>query len=181
MRIPSTFAAVTLGLGLAVGLAATPRPASAQLRNCVDVLAGMPNYTRFLGAMNSGHMVNTVRTMQNITIFAPTNEAIAKVSPALVDRIFPRDPSEGGAREPDPVLAPAAMGAHVIQGRFPASALSQGVQLTTQAGSTLSFSRPQGTQSVQVSAGQNVTANVVQADVACANGVIHGIDSVLIR
>ncbi|WP_158287656.1 fasciclin domain-containing protein [Falsiroseomonas bella] len=181
MRSASTLAAATLGLGLAVGLVATPSPASAQQRNCVDVLAGMPDYSRFLNAMNSGHMVNTVRTMQNITIFAPNNAAIDKVPPGLVDRIFPRDPSESGRRDADPVLAPAAMGAHVIQGRFPAAALGQGVQLTTQAGNTLSFSRPQGSQNVQVSAGQNVTANVVQANIECANGVIHGIDAVLIR
>jgi uncharacterized surface protein with fasciclin (FAS1) repeats len=180
MRKVSTLAAVTLGLGLAVGLTAAPSPASAQLRNCVDTLAGMPEYARFVNAITSSHMVNTVRGMQNITIFAPNNAAIDKVPPTLVDRIFPRDPG-GSGREPDPVLAPAALGAHIIQGRFPAAALAQGPQLTTQAGSTLSFSRPQGSQSLQVSAGQNVTASVVQGDVACANGVIHGIDSVLIR
>jgi uncharacterized surface protein with fasciclin (FAS1) repeats len=180
MRSASALATVTLGVGLAVGLAITPTPASAQLRNCIDTLAGMPDYSRFVNAVTRGAMVDSVRGMQNITIFAPTNAAIDKVPPALVDRIFPRDPSEN-QREPDPVLAPAAMGAHIIQGRFPAAALAPGVNLTTQAGNSLSFSRPQGGQGVQVSAGQNVTANVVQPNVECANGVIHGIDSVLIR
>jgi uncharacterized surface protein with fasciclin (FAS1) repeats len=170
------------GLALAAGLlAALPGGATAQTRNCIDTLAGMPDYSRMVNAVTHSHMVNELRNMQNVTIFAPTNTAIDAVSPQVVDRLFPRDPA-GGGREADPVLAAAAIQAHIVQGRMPAAALAQGVQVSTIAGSPLGFARPAGgEQGVTINAPGNVTARIVQADIPCSNGIIHGIDRALIR
>ncbi len=168
-------------LGATLGAAALVAPgALAQQRNCLDTLAGMPNYSRMVNAVTRSHMVNDMRTMQNITFFAPTNDAINQVNPALVDRLFPR--GEQGDREADPILATAAVQAHIVQGRFPGAALSQGVQLTTQAGSVLTFGRPSGSeQGATISTASGASARIVQADIPCSNGMIHGIDHVLIR
>lgn len=176
----ATIRGAALAAGVAMATAIFAPGAQAQQRNCIDTLAGMPEYSRLVGAVTRSHMVNDLRNMQNITIFAPNNEAIDKVNPQLVDRLFPRD--ESGGREADPVLAAAAIQAHIVQGRIPAAALSQGISLTTLAGTPLSFSRPAGGEAgAQVTAAQNVTARVTRGDMPCANGVIHGIDSVLIR
>lgn len=172
--------ALVSGIGGAAGLLASG--AAAQQRNCIDTLAGMPEYSRFVNAVTAASMGNDVRNMQNITIFAPTNTAIQAAPPDLADRLFPRDSGSGGARTPDPVLASAAMQAHIIQGRLPAAALAAGVQVRTMAGTTLTTAMPPGGErTVTVTAGEGLQAKVVQADVACANGVIQGVDRVLIR
>jgi uncharacterized surface protein with fasciclin (FAS1) repeats len=178
-------AAALRGLAMVAGLAAVaalPTGAAAQQRNCIDTLAGMPNYARMIGAVTHSHMVNELRNAQNITIFAPTNQAIEQVSPVLVDRLFPREGS-GGGRLADPVLAAAAIQAHIVQGRMPAASLSQGVRVSTLAGTPLTFSGPgsAGEPGGSVTAAEGVTARIVQGDIPCSNGVIHGIDRVLIR
>ena len=177
-------AAALTCLALAAGLvasAALPTSAVAQQRNCIDTLAGMPDYSRMVNAVTHSHMVNDLRNMQNVTIFAPTNRAIDAVSSVVVDRLFPRDPA-GGGRQADPILATAAIQAHVVQGRMPASALAQGVQLTTIAGSQLTFAGPAaGERGATITGPGGVSARIVQGDIPCSNGVIHGIDGALVR
>jgi uncharacterized surface protein with fasciclin (FAS1) repeats len=168
-------AAMACGIAAATGLPATG--AFAQQSNCIDALAGMQNYSRMVNATVMGSMANEVRALNNITVFAPTNEAINRVDQNLANRIFPRD--ESGARNADPVLASAAIRAHIVQGRIPASALVEGMRLTTMAGNTITVHKQGG--ATTVSAAENVTANITQPDMGCANGVIHGIDHVLIR
>jgi uncharacterized surface protein with fasciclin (FAS1) repeats len=176
-------ASVLTGLALAAGLAASlslPGAAQAQQRNCIDTLAGLPDYTRMVNAVTHSHMVNELRVMQNITIFAPTNAAIDQVNPQIVDRLFPRDPA-GGGRTADPLLATAAIQAHIVNGRIPASALTQGLQVTSLSGMPLSIVAAGGERSATINAPGGITARVVQGDIACTNGVIHGIDHALVR
>jgi uncharacterized surface protein with fasciclin (FAS1) repeats len=46
----------------------------------------------------------------------------------------------------------------------------------------LTFAGPSGgEQGASITAAEGVTARVTQADIPCSNGVIHGIDRVLIR
>lgn len=178
MRTAPAIAAITLGLGLALAL--PTRDANAQSRNCIDTLAGMPEYSRFVGAVARASLINDVHNMQNITLFVPTNTAIEQAPPGLVDRLFPR--GNEGAREADPVLAGAALSAHIVEGRLPAAALATGVRVRTMAGTTISTTVPPGTErAVVITAGEGVSAKITQADVPCNNGVIHGIDRVLIR
>lgn len=180
MRTASSLAAMMLGLGLASGLGASD--AAAQSANCIDVLAALPDYSRFVGAVTRASLTNDVRNLQNITFFAPTNAAIQGVPPDLVDRLFPVNTGDGGSREADPVLARAALQAHIVQARLPASALAAGVRIQTMAGTPLSTSAiPGGERAVTVTAGQGISARIVQADIPCSNGLIQGIDHVLIR
>ncbi len=143
-------------------------------------LAGMPEYSRMVNAVTHSHMVNELRVMQDITIFAPTNAAIDQVNPQIVDRLFPSDPA-GGGRTADPVLATAAIQAHIVNGRIPDAALAQGVQLTSFAGTPLSIVAAGGDRAATIKGPGGITARIVQADIACTNGVIHGIDHALVR
>jgi uncharacterized surface protein with fasciclin (FAS1) repeats len=178
-RQASALTGLTLAAGLAAALA-LPGAALAQQRNCIDTLAGMPEYSRMVNAVTHSHMVNELRVMQNITIFAPTNTAIDQVNPQIVDRLFPRDPA-GGGRTADPLLATAAIQAHIVNGRIPAAALAQGVQLTSFAGTPLSIAAAGGDRTATINGPGGITARIVQGDIACTNGVIHGIDHALIR
>lgn len=177
MRASQYFKVMTLGLGVVAGSGLAATDAMAQQRNCIDTLAGMPEYSRMITAVTMAHMVTDLRLTQNITIFAPSNAAIEAVNLVLRDRIFPRD--ESGAREADPVLAAAAINAHVVQGRLPAAALAPNMRVTSAAGTPLTFNRDGNV--TTVTAAEGVSARVVQGDIACSNGVIHGIDRVLLR
>jgi uncharacterized surface protein with fasciclin (FAS1) repeats len=169
----TTLQAVALATVLTTGLGSA---ASAQTRNCVDVLAGTPEFSRFANGLVHSYLADTVRNANDITIFAPTNEAVSRMNPTLLDRLFPR---EDGARQADPVLAPAAFGAHVVQGRRNAAGLAQGGQFDSVSGTPLNVSSSGGT--VMVKGAGGTEARVTRVDIACSNGVIHAIDSVLLR
>ncbi|MGK7869870.1 fasciclin domain-containing protein [Falsiroseomonas sp. E2-1-a20] len=157
--------------------AATAPGAAAQQRNCIDVLAGMSEFSRFVNGVIRARAVADFRNANSITIFAPTNDALSGgARSVLVDRLFPL---VDGNREADPVLAPAAFQAHVIQGRHDAAALSQNGSLTTAAGTQLRHSAANGV--VTLTAQGDTSARVTRADIACSNGVIHAIDAPLIR
>jgi uncharacterized surface protein with fasciclin (FAS1) repeats len=163
-------------LATAAIVAAAP-VATAQPRNCIDTLAGLPEFSRFVNAVTRTHVVDDFRQANSITVFAPTNDGIRRQDPNPMDRLFPRD--DMGNPQADPVLAPAAIGAHVVVGRHGAAELARGQQFTTVAGTPLRASASGETVMVQGAA--NTQARVTRPDIACSNGVIQGIDAVLIR
>ncbi|MGK7871027.1 fasciclin domain-containing protein [Falsiroseomonas sp. E2-1-a20] len=163
---------------LATALAAVMAPvAHAQTRSCVDTLASMPEFSRFTNGIVASRVTMDLRTTNDITIFAPTNEAVARLNQITVDRLFPA--GDGGSRQADASAAPAAVGAHVLQGRRDAATLAQGGQFTSVSGTPLVVTASGG--AVTVKGGGNTEARVTRPDIACSNGVIHGIDTVLVR
>ena len=128
-----------------------------------------------MNAIVHTHMVQMFRTANNITILAPTNDAVATMDATWRDRLFPR---QDGARQADPVLAPAAIGAHVVQGQNTAAQLASGMQLTTVAGTPLSTAASGET--VTLTGAGNAQARITAPAIACTNGVIYPIDRVLL-
>ncbi|MBE9604705.1 fasciclin domain-containing protein [Acetobacteraceae bacterium H6797] len=152
--------------------------AMAQSKNCLDTLAGMPEMSRFVGVIAASHVGADLREVGPFTILAPTNAAIEAAPPFLVDRLFPK---ESDGRTADPVLAPAAVNAHILAGRYTSTAVSvgQSVQTRTRAGNLIEVSNQNG--AVTIAAAGAGEAKVVKSDIACSNGVIHVIDHVLVR
>ncbi|WP_372617372.1 fasciclin domain-containing protein [Falsiroseomonas sp.] len=176
IRSSSLRVAALAALAVAAGAVGAPG-ASAQQRNCIDTLAGMSEFSRFVNGVVRARAVGDFRNANSITIFAPTNDALSGgARSALIDRLFPL---VDGNREADPVLAPAAFQAHVVQGRHDSAALRQGGELTTVAGTTLRVSTANG--ALTVAEKGDVMARVTRADIPCSNGVIHAIDAPLIR
>jgi uncharacterized surface protein with fasciclin (FAS1) repeats len=152
--------------------------ANAQQRNCIDVLAGDARFSNILNAILATSVGNTIRNANQITIFAPTNDAVAKVDVGLRNRLFPRD-QETGAREGDPVLAPAAIGAHVVTGTYTAAQLRSTGTLTSVSGSPITPSMNGNT--MVITGARNNAANVTGDGIACTNGMVYPIDHVLVR
>lgn len=167
----------TIGISLAA-LAGLASNAQAQNKNCVDTLMGLDGGSRFAGVLALTHVAEDIKGAGYFTIFAPTDAAIGAAS-FLADRIFPMQ--SGSQRQPDPVLGPAAVNAHILDGRYTSASLKPGETVTTRtrAGNQITVTNQEG--KVTITGYGGATATVVRADIPCANGVIHVIDHVLIR
>lgn len=119
--------------------------------------ASATNLTSFRGAINATGLIDTVNDTPDLTIFAPTNEAIRSVYGAL----------EGLAEQDlTNILA-----YHVVNASSPgySSTLENGTTLQTAFGTNLTITIENGT--VFVNAARVITPNVL-----VANGVVHIID-----
>lgn len=116
------------------------------------------NLTSLRGALNATELIDTVNTTPNLTIFAPTNEAIQNVFSAFANLT---------TEQISDVLT-----YHVVSGLGYSSGLENGTELTTVNGESLTITIGEGGVFVN-------NARVVVSDVLIANGVVHVIDEVL--
>ncbi len=150
-------------------------PAQPMLLAQVGVLNNIANeltinsgaFSTLLTAVRAAGLGNTLATGGPFTIFAPTNEAFAALPGGTV-------PSLLEARNRG--LLTAVLTYHVVPGRISSSALAPGesVILTTVQGGTLR---------VQKNELGEITVNgvkVILSDIATSNGIIHGIQGVLL-
>jgi uncharacterized surface protein with fasciclin (FAS1) repeats len=108
-----------------------------------------------LGSLLEGAgLLDDVTNPGPITVFAPTDEAFAKLT--NLDEI-----------SQDPALVLAILTNHVLSGYYPAASLSNGMVLRTLVGGYLNVSI---SENVMISG-----ATVVLPDIFGSNGVVHGI------
>ena len=119
-------------------------------------------FSSLVGAVTTAGLGTTLRTTNNITVFAPTTAAFAAIP--------------GGAPTTSAALTPVLQ-YHVIGARALAASLSNGQSLTTLQGGALTVGITGS--AVRVTGARNF-ANVVATDVVAKNGVIHVIDTVLL-
>jgi uncharacterized surface protein with fasciclin (FAS1) repeats len=167
-----------LGLGLiaAVSLsacapaakpaAAAPAAAPAAVGNIVAVAAGNPNFTTLVAAVKAAGLVDALSGPGPLTVFAPTNDAFAKLPAGTVETLLK---PENKAR------LVAILTYHVLAGKvMAADALKlDGKAAKTLNGQDIAISVKNG--SVLING-----AKVIIADVPASNGVIHAIDTVLL-
>lgn len=161
----------------AVAIAVGVPGAQAQTRNCWDTLVGMRDFSRFVTGVAAARVSDDVRFAREITIFAVTNDGVRRSPPHIIDVLFPVDDSSD--RRADRTQAGPAVAAHVINGRHDAATLAKGGQFTSVAGTPLVIAASGSGLTVQ---GANTQpANITMPDIACSNGVIHGVDRLLLR
>lgn len=146
-------AALSLVFAFAVPAGAAPTP------DIADTAASDPRFSKLVAAAEAAGMLDALKAAGPLTVFAPTDDAFA----ALPEGAFAK------------LLEPAnrdrlrrLVGHHVVAGRVLAADLLPVPRAATLAGDSVTFGLRVG------------DANVVQADVACRNGVIHVIDRVLV-
>lgn len=118
------------------------------------------NLTSLRGALNATSLVDTVNETPNITIFAPTNEALQNIGSALANLTVEQITDVLTYH----VVTSGAIGY--------SSTLENGTTLTTANGEDLTITIGDGGIFVN-------NARVVASDVLIANGVVHVIDAVL--
>ena len=133
--------------------------ASAQAKDIVDTAVAAGNFKTLAAALQAAGLVDTLKGKGPFTVFAPTDEAFAKVPKADLDALLK-----------DKVRLTSVLTYHVVSGNVMSKDIKPGKVKTVQ-GSELMVATTGG---VTVDA-----AKVTSADIQADNGVIHVVDSVL--
>ncbi|MEQ8243585.1 fasciclin domain-containing protein [Fulvivirga sp.] len=144
------------------------------LPNIVDA-ATSAGLTTLLDAVTAADLGSTLLDAEAITVFAPTNDAFGDALEAYgVSNLNELVAELGGL---DNLVA--VLGFHVVPATAFSHDLADGEQIfETLAGQMLTVNK--STDGVTVTDANGTTYNVVTADVAIANGVVHVIDGVLL-
>ncbi|MBC7648160.1 MAG: fasciclin domain-containing protein [Vitreoscilla sp.] len=132
---------------------------SAQAADIVDTAIKAGNFKTLVAAVQAAGLVETLKGPGPFTVFAPTDEAFAKIPKATLDGLLK-----------DKAALTKILTYHVVAGKVMAKDVKPGMVKTVQ-GSDITLATTGG---VTVNG-----AKVVAADVAADNGVIHAIDTVI--
>lgn len=152
---------------------AAPAPAAGG-GDAVASLTSSDNYTALSIAIRAAGLAETLEGAGPYTIFAPTNEAFGKIPSAQLDALM-KDPTKLAAVLKGHIISGKMMKADVIK------ALTTGkgkATLKTLDGQDLTLSVANGKLQLADAAGN--TALVTAFDLAASNGVIHGLNAVLV-
>jgi len=135
----------------------------------VDTLAADDRFSTLVTAVQAAGLVDTVKNADLLTIFAPTNDAFAKV---------PSDALNGLLADKDALSA--VLLRHVVPGTVFAKGVSW-ANLATVGGDKI-CTKVYRNGAVQVGShgsGKRTSAKVIDTDLTATNGVVHAIDSVI--
>jgi uncharacterized surface protein with fasciclin (FAS1) repeats len=172
--------------------AAVPAPLLAQMAEKTVNVGGAPMYpskniiqnavnskdhTTLVAAVKAAGLVDTLSGPGPFTVFAPTNEAFAKLPPGTVDNLL---------KPENKATLVKVLTYHVVPGRMTAVKLMKAVKdgegeahLKTVAGEDL-IVKQAGPGKLSITDAKGDVAMVTIADVLQSNGVIHVIDTVLL-
>jgi uncharacterized surface protein with fasciclin (FAS1) repeats len=149
------------GLAAAVMMAA---PAQAQNRDIVDTAVAAGQFKTLAAALQAAGLVETLKGKGPFTVFAPTDEAFAKL---------PRGTVEDLLKPENKAKLTAVLTYHVVPGKVMAADVVKVKEARTAQGGSLKVKTEGGKVMVD-------NATVVKTDIAASNGVIHVIDSVVL-
>ena len=131
-----------------------------------DTAVAAGKFKTLVAATQAAGLVETLNTKGPYTVFAPTDDAFAKLPPGTVESLLKDIPK-----------LKAILTYHVIDGAVPASDVVQHKNLTTLQGQDLKVDAAKWHlhKSVKIN-----DANIVTVDVKADNGIIHIIDKVLV-
>lgn len=145
-------------------------------RDIIDNAVNSADHTTLVAAVKAAGLVDTLKGKGPFTVFAPTNEAFAKLPAGTVDSLL--------MAQNKPMLT-KVLTYHVVAGKYDAKKLMKLIKkgngsatLRTVSGGTLT-ARMNGMNGISVMDEKGGTANVTIADVMQSNGVIHVVDTVL--
>ena len=132
-------------------------------KNIVENAAASADHTTLVAAVKQAELAETLSGTGPFTVFAPTNEAFAKIPKATLDNLMKPEMKADLAK---------ILTYHVVPGAVKAADLVDGQELTTVQGQKLKVSVKDG---VVMIGGATVTI----ADAISSNGVTHVINAVL--
>jgi len=145
---------------LLAGISLTLALGTAQAADIVDTAKSAGSFNTLVTAVQAAGLVDTLKGPGPFTVFAPTDEAFAKVPKDKLDALLK-----------DKAALTKVLTYPVVPGKVMAKDVKAG-QVKTVQGSPLTVTVNGGTVMVD-------NAKVVKTDVVADNGVIHVIDTVL--
>ena len=138
--------------------------ASATSKNIVETAVQSGKFNTLVAALKAAGLVNTLNGKGPFTVFAPSDTAFSKLPAGTVDGLLNPE---------NKAKLVSILAYHVIPGKVMSGDI---------AGKKISVKTVQGSEiSVDAMYGVKINdSNVVSADIAATNGVIHVIDKVLI-
>jgi uncharacterized surface protein with fasciclin (FAS1) repeats len=129
----------------------------------VDTAVKAGSFKTLAAALEAAGLVETLKGTGPFTVFAPTDEAFAKLPAGTVETLLKPE-------NKDKLVA--ILTYHVVAGNVKAADVVKLKSAETVLGQTVAIDAKDG---VKIN-----NAKVVKADIACGNGVIHVIDTVLL-
>ncbi|MDD4395664.1 MAG: fasciclin domain-containing protein [Bacteroidales bacterium] len=130
------------------------------MKNIVETAVSAGSFGTLVAALQTAGLVDTLSGVGPFTVFAPSDEAFAKIPKETLDALLA-----------DKAKLTAILTYHVISGKVTAADAAELTSAKTVQG-----------EDVKIDASNGLSVNgakVVKPDIECSNGVIHVIDSVL--
>ena len=146
------------------GFAAQKLKRKPTMHDIIDTAVAAGSFKTLAAAVTAAGLVDTLKGAGPFTVFAPTDEAFAKLPTGTVDALLKDIPK-----------LKAILTYHVVAGKVMAADVVKldGKSATTVNGATVAIGTAGGVK-------LNGTANVVKTDIDCTNGVIHVLDAVIL-
>lgn len=149
---------------------ATPRPAATATpepapQDIVDIANGDGRFTTLVAAVQAAGLVDTLKSDGPFTVFAPTDDAFAKLPAGTIDELLKPENKQALT---DILLY------HVVSGKVMAANVVNLTSASTLLGKDITITVKDGKVFL------NDTVQIIITDVKASNGVIHVIDAVLI-
>ena len=134
------------------------------MHDIVDTAVAAGSFKTLAAAVTAAGLVSTLKGAGPFTVFAPTDDAFAKLPAGTVEALLKDIPK-----------LTAILTYHVVAGKVMAADVvtMDGKSAKTVNGAEVKISTAGGVK-------LNGTANVVKTDIACTNGVIHVLDAVIL-
>jgi len=129
----------------------------------VDTAVSAGDFNTLVAAVQAADLVDTLKGEGPFTVFAPTDEAFAKLPAGTVEALLKPENKE---------KLQAILLYHVVPGKVMAAEVVGLDSAKTAGGQSFSVSQKDGGVYVD-------NAKVVKTDIVCSNGVIHVIDTVI--
>lgn len=145
-------------------------------RTVAENAATAPNLATLMSAVRTAGLESALAAPGPITVFAPTDDAFARLAPGALDTLLRPENRASLATVLRYHIVPGALSATELRARIQAGG---GVAtLTTAAGQPLTARLEEGV--VTLTDTNGVTAYVETADVRQSNGVVHVVNGVLV-
>lgn len=134
------------------------------MHDIIDTAVAAGSFKTLASAVTAAGLIDTLKGTGPFTVFAPNDEAFAKLPAGTVDDLLKDIPK-----------LKAILTYHVVAGKVMAADVLKmdGQSATTVSGETLQISTTGGVK-------LNGNVHVTKTDIECTNGVIHIVDTVLL-
>lgn len=150
------------GMGLSTGIAHTGAEAAEEM-DIVETATAAGSFSTLVAAINAAGLTETLKGEGPITVFAPTDEAFAKLPEGTLEMLLMPENKEKLA---------AILTYHVVPGKVTAEDVVKLTSAESVSGKKIEIKTSDGKVMVD-------GATVIKADVMAKNGVIHVVDTVM--